>query len=163
MTPVAASLAILSAIITPSLLILACASLIGATAQRLTRIIEKSHRIAGEFQEWVESATKHRRFLERRRLLLVQVERNTRRCRILQQAMTVLYTALSALIATSATAGFVAVTQSLTRLPIVFGLIAVTLLLIASLILILESRLAMASVNDEMDLVLQLNTAEDPR
>ncbi len=162
MTPLGTSLSMLSAIITPSLLILACASLIGATAQRLSRVIDKAHRIAQEFQQWAESSASHPLYQERRRLLFVQLERLTQRSRILQQTMTLLYMSLSCLIGTSVVAGVVAVVGRLTWLPIPMGLLAVACLFYASLVLIRESRLAMASVNDEMDLVLQLSPKVHP-
>jgi hypothetical protein len=147
-----------SALITPALLILSCASLIGATAQRLTRVIDRTYRTAEEFQEWLRRPKDAPLRENRLQLLLEQLRRLTRRARILQHSMTALYLSLSALIATSAAMGFVAVTGGqFSWLPISVGLLAVGLLFYASLSLIFESRLALSSVNDEMNLVLQLS------
>ena len=149
---------IVSAIITPALLILSCASLIGATAQRLTRVIDRTHQTAKEFQDWSQRRDGGAMREERLRLLVEQLRRATRRARILQHGMTALYVSLSALVGTSAAMGLVAVTGGLFAwFPISVGLLAITLLFYSSLVLIWESRLALFSVSDEMNLVLQLN------
>jgi hypothetical protein len=154
------SLPIVSAIITPALLILACASLIGATAQRLTRVIDRTHRTAEQYEQWSQSSQKVPYAEERRKMLFTQLKRATRRSEILQQAMTTLYLSLSAMVGTSVAEGFTTLTGKLSWLPVPIGLTAVALFFYATLILIRESRLALAAVHDEMDLVLQLSRKE---
>jgi hypothetical protein len=148
---------IVSAIITPALLILACASLIGATAQRLTRVLDRTHRTAEEYERWSQPGQKVSFAEERRTMLMTQLRRAMKRSRILQRAMTTLYLSLSGLVGTSVAEGICTATGQLAWLPIPIGLIAVGLFFYATLVLIYESRLALASVHDEMDLVLQLS------
>jgi Protein of unknown function (DUF2721) len=57
MNDLAGALAILSAMITPAVLILACGSLTLATSQRLGRVIERTRRISNQFKELARNRT----------------------------------------------------------------------------------------------------------
>ncbi len=80
----------------------------------------------------------------------------TRRSRLLQQALTSLYLTLSTFVATSVALGLVALFGvHFTWMPVAFGITGAGLLFYASLLLIAESRIALASVDAEMDFVLR--------
>lgn len=86
-----------------------------------------------------------------------------RGARLLQCAMTCLYLALSVFVATSVAIGIVAASgQKYTWVPIPLGLAGAGLLFCASLLLIAESRIALAAVDEEMDFALQLGQPHAP-
>jgi hypothetical protein len=158
-----AALAVLSAMITPAVLISACGSLIIATSNRLGRVIDRTRSLSDEFEQLTREETDHTLLEDERTVLFDQLARATRRSRLLQRAMARLYMALSVFVATSVAIGVVAVTgQHWAWLPILFGLGGAGLLFSASVLLIGESRLALASIDEEMDFVLRLGRHHAP-
>lgn len=146
---------VLSAMITPAVLISACGSLILTTSQRLSRVIDRTRKVAEQFESLAASPDQAAA-KEKRSELFSQLGYVTRRSRLLQSAMTSLYLALSAFVATSAAIGIISfVHRQYTWTPIPLAITGMCLLFFASLLLIAESRLALASVNREMDYVLK--------
>ena len=156
------ALGILSAMITPALLISACGSLIIATSNRLGRVIDRTRQVSDRFTELARD--QERTMLdEERQLLFDQLSGLTRRARMLQRAMARLYMAVSAFVGTSVSLGLVAVTDvAYAWAPIALGLLGVGLLFAASLSLIAESRIGLQSVEDEMDFVWRLGQHHAP-
>ena len=143
-------LSILSAMITPAVLILASGSLILTTSNRLTRVVDRVREMATEVEALVDDTTE--KTDEKRALLFDQLERATKRARMLQHAMTRLYLALAMFIATSVAIGMVAVSGvHFGWIPIVLGFIGAGLMFWASVQLIFESRLALQTTYAEMD------------
>ena len=162
--------AVLSAMITPAVLISACASLIMATTGRLNRAVDRTRAVAAEFASLVEGAglvgatesaptagmsrppmgpDEHDR---RRTLFFLLLDYSTTRSRMLQRGLTRLYWALGAFVATSVSIGLVAVSgREYTWIPIVFGIAGAALLLYASVVLVRESQIALAALETEMD------------
>jgi len=148
------AIAVLSAMITPAVLISACGSLILATSDRLSKAVTRTREISTALipRGGVEQRADARE--EERRMLFVQLDFVTTRSRLLQRALSRLYAALGFFVGTSVSIGLVAVTDSsFTIVPIVLGLGGAALLLYAAFLLIKESRYALAAVNDEMDFV----------
>ena len=161
--PFTGALAILSAMITPAVLISACGSLIIATSTRLGRVIDRTRQVSEQFAE-VTREGERTMLDEERQLLYGQLSGLTRRSRLLQRAMARLYLAVSVFVATSVSIGIVAVTgQHYAWLPIVLGLGGAGLLFAASLHLIVESRIALSSIDDEMDFVWRLGQHHAPQ
>src|SRR3982750_3969128 len=151
MTNFADAVSVLSAMITPAVLISACGSLILATSDRLSKAITRTREISDELVPQAGDADNPLRE-EERRMLFVQLDFVTTRSRLLQRALSRLYGALAFFVGTSVSIGLVAVTSSqFTPVPIALGLIGAGLLLYAAFLLIKESRFALAAVNDEMD------------
>lgn len=151
------AVAILSAMITPAVLISACGTLTMSTANRLGRIIDRTRRISERFEALARGEGDQRHLERERTLLLGQLERATRRSRLLQRALATLYAALTVFVTTSAAIGIVAIIGNhLAWLPVAFGLFGAGLLLYASLLLIVESRIALASLEAEVDFVRHL-------
>ena len=151
MTNFTNAISVLSAMITPAVLISACGSLILATSERLNRAVERTREISSRLAPLalVEQTAE---IEEERRMLFVQLDYVTTRSRLLQRALSRLYGALAFFVGTSVTIGLVAVTGSkFTPIPIALGLIGAALLLYVAFLLIKESRFALAAVNDEMD------------
>lgn len=156
------ALAILSAMITPAVLISACGSLLVATSSRLGRVIDRTRHVSEQFE--AIAAEPDRTMLEEERTLLFdQLAGLTRRSRLLQRAMSRLYLAVSTFVATSVSIGVVAVTgQRFAIVSIALGIAGAGLLFAASLNLILESRIALRSVEQEMDFVWRLGQHHAP-
>lgn len=146
---------VLSAMITPAILIMACGSLIMTTSSRLIRAIDRVREFVPELENIADS---QRRFdEEKRRMMLDQLSSLTSRTRMLQRALSRLYAAIGAFIATSVSIGVVALAGvHLAWIPVGLAFIGVGLLFYASVLLIVESRIALAATHAEMDYVVQL-------
>ena len=156
------AISVLSAMITPAVLISACGSLILATSDRLTRAVMRTREISGALMpRAVDQRTEPRE--DERRMLFVQLDYATTRSRLLQRALSRLYAALAFFVGTSVTIGLVAITSSeFTLVPIALGLAGAGLLLYAAFLLIKESRFALAAINEEMDFTWNLGKAHGP-
>jgi threonine/homoserine/homoserine lactone efflux protein len=147
------AISVLSAMITPAVLISACGSLIMATSDRLSKAVTRTREIASQLAP-LANGQRSPEAEEERRMLFVQLDYVTTRSRLLQRALSRLYGALAFFVGTSVAIGLVAVTTAdFTPVPIALGLIGAALLLYAAFLLIKESRFALAAVNDEMDFV----------
>ncbi|HST06591.1 MAG TPA: DUF2721 domain-containing protein [Gemmatimonadaceae bacterium] len=145
------AISVLSAMITPAVLISACGSLILATSDRLSKAIARTREIASALMPRAGDQRADSRE-EERRMLFVQLDFVTTRARLLQRALSRLYAALGFFIGTSVAIGLVAVTDSsFTIVPVALGLGGAGLLLYAAFLLIRESRFALTAVNEEMD------------
>jgi hypothetical protein len=151
MTTFPDAISVLSAMITPAVLISGCGSLILATSDRLGKAIARTREISTQLAP-VSNVEPDAKREEERRMLFVQLDYVTTRSRLLQRALSRLYAALGFFVATSVAIGIVAISSSaFTIVPIAFGLVGATLLLYAAWLLIRESRYALAAVNEEMD------------
>jgi tetrahydromethanopterin S-methyltransferase subunit E len=157
MEQLTSALAILSAMLTPAVLILACSSLTVATSSRLGRVIDRTRRLSERFEELASTDTGAVLMDERRAFLFDQLDKATARARLLQKAMTQLYLGLSAFLATSVAIGIdAAIRQDLGWIEVTLGMVGVGLLFYASVLLIRESRIALEAINDEMDFTRRL-------
>jgi hypothetical protein len=150
------AISVLSAMITPAVLISACGSLILATSDRLSKAVMRTREISSALMpRAVDQRADSRE--EERRMLFTQLDFVTTRSRLLQRALSRLYAALAFFVGTSVTIGLVAITTRpdfkviITMIPIGLGLCGAGLLLYAAFLLIKESRFALAAVNEEMD------------
>lgn len=156
------ALAVLSAMITPAVLISACGSLILATSDRLSKAVIRTREVSDQLkQRPSDEGTPERD--EERRMLYTQLDFVTTRSRLLQRALSRLYAALAFFIGTSVAIGLVAATSSdYTIVPIGLGLYGAALLLYAAILLNRESRFALAAVNAEMDFIWKRGKALGP-
>src|SRR5262245_17786244 len=133
-----ASLSVLTAMVTPALMILALRSLILTTTNRLVRVVDRVREMLPEFEQLVRSEQADGR---KRDMLFEDLGRATTRARIGQQALAQLYLGLGAFLATSIALGVVTFTGlNAGWLPLLFGAVGVVLLFSASILLIFESR-----------------------
>ena len=145
------ALSVLSAMITPAVLISACGSLILATSDRLSKAVTRTRELSSQLMIMEPEAVAQQ---EERRMLFTQLDYVTTRSRLLQRALSRLYAALGFFVGTSVAIGLVAATSSeYTLIPIALGLYGAALLLYAAFLLIKESRFALAEVNAEMDYI----------
>jgi hypothetical protein len=143
---------VLGAMITPAVLILASSSLLITTSSRSIRCVDRVRERAEELQALGKG---HDEGTEKRRNhLFKQLEINTRRARLLQKAMSRLYLGISFFIATSVAIGVISLIHvDLGFVPMLLGFIGAFLLFSASIFLIFESRLALATTFEEMDYI----------
>ena len=157
-----ATLSVLSAMVTPAVLILASSSLVLATSNRLSRAVDRTRAISERITD--EAKDEERTLLpEERDLLLQQLDRTARRAKLLTRALTRLYTALAIFIATSVAIGVVAVTGvAYAWVALFLGFVGALLLFWSSVLLILESRITLTAVYDEMEFVQRLGQRHAP-
>jgi hypothetical protein len=119
------ALSVLSAMITPAVLISACGSLIMATSSRANRAVDRARDVAALFAALQQAPPERELLDEERRMLFRQLDLTTRRSRLLQRALARLYSALGTFVATSVAIGLVAVSgRQYTWVPVALGLLA---------------------------------------
>lgn len=142
--------------ITPAVLILACGSLLLTTSQRLNRSIDRTRKISFEFKE-IKQGNKSAPEPEQR-MLFRQLEKAAKRSILLQRAMTLLYISLFFFIATSLLIGIFEILNWIRSwILISFFIIGIMMLLCASFFLVMETRLALSAVHDEMKFRLTID------
>jgi len=151
-----ATLGVLSAMITPAVMILATGSLILTTTTRLVRIVDRVREMLPEFEMLARS---ERPDESKMAMLFDDLGRATIRARIGQQALAQLYLGLGAFLATSIALGVVSFARlDAGWMPLLLGAIGLLLLFSASLLLIFESRIALASAYAEMDYIRRISS-----
>lgn len=157
MTPVSAltsELSLLSAMITPAVLISACGTLILSNSLRLGRIVDRVR----ELSRLLEQLCTATDFVEERHAeVRRQLAAHAQRSQIIQRSLTSFYIALGLFVATTVSIAAVAIAQRLFWLPSILGMIGAVVLFYGCLLLIAETRLALRSVNEEMQFVLTLS------
>ena len=161
------AVAVLTAMITPAVLISACGALILSTSTRLGRVVDRVRMLIERFEETMKTQQEDdgvEMFEERRSFLFNQLDKLTTRTRLLQKSMRVFYLALGVFVATSVAIGLVAAVghPSYAWLPVVLGLSGACGLFYGSVLLIHESRIAQESLNAEMDFIWKLGRALAP-
>jgi hypothetical protein len=160
LTMLAPTLGVLTAMITPAILILAAGTLITSTSNRLGRVVDRVRALSDAFEDLETGEPKTAFVEERRRHLFDQLDKLTSRARLLQLSMTFYYLALAAFVATSVIIGLLAFVTPDKLLspyvPVVAALTGMGLLFVSSILLIYEARLATAAVIDEMDFITTL-------
>lgn len=143
------SLTIISAMITPAILILASGNLVASTLTRLGRIVDRARalgdHLAAHGQAMGGSASAE----------LVDILRNYRRRSIfVARALSAYYAAIGFFIVTSLTIALDNVVQTLVPwLAVVLTVIGVLLLLLGTLALVIETNLASGMLGRELDVL----------
>ena len=138
-----AGLAVLTSMITPALLLSATGTFILSTSNRLGRCIDRIRKISEVLENDFDPAHELRLSVERKRMLLGQVEILSRRARLLQQVMQVLYVAAGMFVGTSVAIGISSVlVRQLSWMPITMGLGGACFLAYAMFRLIFEARMS---------------------
>jgi hypothetical protein len=145
MEALSSAVAVLTAMITPAVLISACGALILSTSTRLGRVVDRVRMLIGNFEEMMTTQDVDVELFEERRIVIFnQLDKLTTRTRLLQKSMRVFYLALGVFVATSVAIGLVAAAghPSYAWLPVVLGLSGACGLFYGSVLLIRESRIA---------------------
>ncbi len=149
------ALTILSAMITPAVLIVASGSLILTTSQRLSRSMERVRHLSDQLRQLIMHPEDSNLFEDEHGTLIELIQFAIKRSRLLQQSLTTLYITLGTFVAISITIGILEFsglqhTWVLTLLTI----LGAGFLFYASILLIIESQIAFRAVNYEMSTVL---------
>ena len=152
------ALAVLTAMITPAVLISACGALIFSTSSRLGRVIDRVRILSDRFQDLAAHPEKDEMAEERRLLIFTQLDRQTSRARLIQRAMVAFYSALGVFVSTSvAIAVISALARNFTWIAVVLGVIGGLFMLYGSMLLIIESRMALSAIMTEMDFLWKVS------
>ena len=154
MEGLSSSLAVLTAMITPAVLISASGTMILSSSTRLGRVVDRTRSLSDRLQEISSGDTEAEFFEERRAMLYDQLDKLTSRSRLLQRGLTSFYLAVGVFVATSVAIGVVAFSG--TRfgwVPVVMGLIGACFLFYGSMLLVFEARLALSTTHAEMDFI----------
>jgi hypothetical protein len=150
----------LAAMITPAVLISACGTLGLSTSNRLGRVVDRVRSLSQDVEQLninSPDATSTPELLGKRRLVTLQLQSLSVRLYHLQNALTALYLAIGLLVLASLTVGLRAALLLLPDwLPTTLGLLGASALFFASLLLVLETRLAVRSSLLEMEHVNQI-------
>jgi Protein of unknown function (DUF2721) len=155
MPEMSAPLALLSSMITPAVLISASGTLILSTSTRLARVIDRVRVVIGSLQAlYSDAAPDH---VETRRAHVErQLEMQTRRVRLIQRALTTFYVSLGVFVATTVSIALSAFVPDAAFLPSALGVAGTLSLFYGCVLLIGETRLALRSVDAEMEFALRL-------
>jgi hypothetical protein len=150
----AAAIAVLTAMITPAVLISACGSMILSTSGRLGRVVDRVRALSDRLEATSiqgDSEVAH----ERQQIIFLQLDKLTSRARILQRSMVTFYVALGMFVATSVAIGVVAIADKprYNLVPVIVGIIGACFLFYGSMLLIFEARLALSTIHVEMDFI----------
>lgn len=158
MNGLSSALAVLTAMITPAVLISACGTMILSTSTRLGRVVDRVRALSDKLEELAHAEQQVEMFEERRAVIFTQLDKLTSRARLLQRSMVVFYFALGIFVATSVAIGIVAVSGAVYEwIPVVTGLIGAAFLFYGSMLLIFEARLALSTIHTEMDFIWRLS------
>ena len=148
------AMAVLSAMITPAVLISACGTLVLSTSTRLARVIDRVRQMADRIDDLDARKDATANYKERRASVQRQMQTLARRGRLLQFSLTLLYLGVATFVAASVAIGIVS--AGFTRavwLPVALALTGAMMLLAASLVLIAESRIALLTTLRELTAV----------
>ncbi len=167
MEALSSAVAVLTAMITPAVLISACGAMILSTSTRLGRVVDRVRMLIDRFEEMTKTQEEGEAvelFEERRAVIFNQLDKLTSRTRLLQRCMRVFYLSLGIFVATSVAIGLVAAVgrPGHAWLPVVLGLGGACGLFYGSVLLIRESFLAQEALNAEMDFIWKLGRALAP-
>jgi hypothetical protein len=160
----ASAIAVLTAMITPAVLISACGSMILSTSGRLGRVVDRVRALSDRLEEMSDKLGETEIARERQAVIFAQLDKLTSRARILQRSMVTFYLALGMFVATSVAIGVVAIINkpSYNVVPVIVGIIGACFLFYGSMLLIFEARLALSTIHAEMDFIWRQTTRVAP-
>lgn len=155
---------VLTAMITPAVLISASGTLILSTSNRLSRVVDRVRVLAAEAERLTQAASADpAKIAARRTFIADQLTQLSARLLLLRSAMTVLYVAIGLLVTTSIAVGVIVLLHApYDWVPVSCGLLGAGALLYSSLLLVREARLAVGSSLLEMTFIrpaVSLDTA----
>lgn len=171
MDALTASLSVLTAMITPAVLISASGTMILSTSTRLGRVVDRVRSLSDRLRQLAASEGQPEFFEEELAMLYGQLDKLTSRSRLLQRALTTFYLAVGVFVATSVAIGGVAFfyARGLSTgargawIPVVMGLIGAVFLFYGSMLLVFEARLALSTTHSEMDFTWSITRRIVPR
>jgi len=171
MDALTSSLAVLTAMITPAVLISASGTMILSTSTRLGRVVDRVRSLSDRLRELAHEDVSIEFLEEERAMLYDQLDWLTSRSRLLQRALTSFYLAVGVFVATSMAIGAVAFFYSRglstsgrgAWAPVAMGLIGALFLFYGSMLAIFEARLALTATHAEMDFIWRITRRVMPK
>ncbi len=165
MLPTPQTLNVLSAMITPAVLMSACGTMILSTTTRLARCVDRVRSLSAGFEEMNQPDARRDLLPQRRKMTFQLLRLVTRRARLLQRALMSLYMALSVFVLTSVSIGLETLIgmAAFSWVPIITGMLGASCLFYGSMLLIIESRLALAGTFRETGFLWELGKLHAPR
>src|SRR5436189_3010533 len=158
------SVALLTAMITPAVLISASGTMILSTSTRLGRVVDRVRLLSDRLRQLANDQLTVEFLEEERAMLYDQLDKLTSRSRLLQRALTTFYLAVGVFVATSVAIGVVAFFGARGAwVPVAMGLIGAFFLFYGSMLLVFEARLALSTTHAEMDFIWRTSKRFVPR
>ncbi len=153
------ALAFLTALITPAIVLLACANLITGCHMRLGRVMDRVRALAQMAEDIrLGKCTDHP--MERRRQIGTEFRYYERRGKMILVALSFLYSTVGFFVATSIAVGIDLLFEGpVAFLPMILAIVGISLFLVASLLMLLENRLAYETMKREIQFVHRLEAA----
>jgi hypothetical protein len=158
------ALTVLTAMITPAILIVASGSLLLTTSQRLSRSIERSRQLSDQLRKLIVTPELTDLFEDEHDSLVVQLRANIRRVKVLQSTLSAIYIALGIFVAITIVIAIMEVFNL--QYPWVLTVMSISgagCLFYASILLILESGIAASAVKYEMTTIVKRVEKYKPR
>lgn len=155
----------LTAMVTPTLLMSATGSLVLSTSTRLGRVVDRVRDLEQRLSELITMEDHSGMPLYEKRIDTVVnlLDKVTSRARILQRAMGTFYYGLGFFALTSVTIALAAFFNAYRWLPIPIGVVGIMCLFYGTVLMLLETRMATATVNAEMDFTWALANKVAPK
>jgi hypothetical protein len=164
MDGLSSSLEVLTAMITPAVLISASGTMILSTSTRLGRVVDRVRSLSDRLQELPNDDAQADLLEEKRAMIFDQLDKLTSRSRLLQRALTTFYLAVGVFVATSVAIGVVSLFKGrFAWVPVMMGLIGAFFLFYGSMLLVFEARLALSTTHAEMDFIWRTSKRLVPR
>jgi Protein of unknown function (DUF2721) len=159
------SLAVLTAMITPAVLISASGTMILSSSTRLGRVVDRVRSLSDRLLEISRNEYQDEFLEERRAMLYDQLDKLTSRSRLLQRGLTSFYLAVGVFVATSVAIGVVSFSTGsrFAWVPVALGLIGAFFLFYGSMLLVFEARLALSTTHAEMDFIWRTTKRAVPK
>jgi hypothetical protein len=150
-------LEVLSAMITPAVLISASGTLVLSTSVRLARVVDRVRTLSGTLEE-IFNAREDAIVAARRDHIEQQLGLQTRRGRLIQRALTSFYVALCVFVGTTISIALSAFAPAVAWAPTGLGILGMITMFYGCVLLVRETRLALVSVDREMTFVLAMRS-----
>lgn len=151
----ASGLDLLSAMITPAVLISASGTLVLSTSVRLARVVDRVRTLSGTLED-IFNTREDSIVAARREHIEQQLEMQTRRGRLIQRALTSFYVALCVFVGTTISVAVSMFAPAVSWAPTSLGIFGMITMFYGCVLLVRETRLALVSVDREMTFVLGL-------
>lgn len=154
------ALNVLTAMLTPALLLSACGSFIISTSSRLGRVVDQVRKLSERMEELMHNEGDPALLAERRAMILKHLELQSKRASLLMRTMVSLYMASGLFVLTSVSIGFVSIfSAKWSVIPVLLGVSGAVMLLVAAIRLITEARMALEGLHDETEFLRRLSAA----
>ena len=143
-------LEILSAMITPAVLISASGTLVLSTSVRLSRVVDRVRTLAETLEE-IFNAPQDDIVDARRAEIEGQIHLQTVRGSLIQRALTSFYVALCVFVGTTISTAIAAFVRGVSWMPTALGIFGRLMMFYGCVLLVRETRLALVSIDREME------------